>query len=56
MQKKLNIRTFTIKEILNFFIVQLQKDKELFSKYLEYWDIEDKEIDNEKIIEELKES
>lgn len=52
----LKLNNITIKEVLNFFIVQLQKDEELFSKYLEYWDIEDKEIDNEEIIEALKES
>lgn len=46
----------TIKRVLIYFVNQLQENKELFSKYLAYWDIKEKEIDNEKIIEELKES
>lgn len=48
--------SYTIKKILNLLIEQLQEDEELFLDYLEYWDIEKKEIDNKKIIEALKES
>lgn len=46
----------SIKSALNYFVEQLQENEELFSNYLEYWDIEEKEINNDKIIKELKES
>ena len=52
----LKLNNITIKEVLNFFIVQLQKNEGLFLEYREYWDVEEKEIDNEKIIEELKDN
>lgn len=45
----------TIEEILNYLIEKIKKEKDMFLDYLEYWDIEEKEIDDNKIIEVLKE-
>ena len=44
------------KEVLNYFIQCIQQDKKLFASFCDYWNIEEKEIDNEKIIEELKDN
>lgn len=45
-----------IKKILNHFIQHIQGKEKLFSEYLKYWNIEEKEIDDNKIIKILKDN
>ena len=46
----------TVEEMLNYLIEEIQENLDMFMNYLDYWDIEGHEINNEFIIEELKES
>lgn len=46
----------TIKDAVNRLIQEIQEDEGLLSKYCEYFEVERKEIDDDEIIEELKEN
>lgn len=45
----------TIEEMLNYLIEEIKEEKDMFLDYLNYWELEEKEIDDNKIIEVLKE-
>lgn len=45
----------TIEEILNYLIEEIKEEKNMFLDYLEYWDIEEKEISDEEVKKMFKE-